>query len=247
MDRMLYIAMAGAKQTMRSQAVNANNLANINTTGFRADLEAIKTVNVYGDGYQSRAYSQSFHSGVKFTAGITMTTGRSLDIALSDKGYLAVQGPDGREAYTRAGNLRITANGQLQTVNGFPVMGNSGPISIPPYQKLEIGRDGTITVQPLGQSAAALSVVDRIRVVKPDESKLTKNAQGLLVLPLGSIEPAPDPKVQVYSGRLESSNVNAVGALINMIDLARQFEMNVKMMRTAEQNESAVTQLMRMS
>ncbi len=245
MDRMIYVAMTGAKQIMRAQAVNANNLANISTTGFRADLETIKSLQVYGDGYASRTYSQSQHSGIDLTQGTSITTGKSLDIALSGDGYIAVQTAKGGEGYTRAGNLRVSVNGLLETATGHKVLGNGGPISIPNYEKIYIGSDGTISILPVGQKATALSVVDRIRIVKPDAEKLSKNERGLLVLPQGEPDPVPDITTRVSSGQLESSNVNAIGALINMIDLSRQFEMNVKMMKTAEQNDSSVAQLMR--
>lgn len=245
MDRMLYIGMNGADQIVKAQTVNANNLANVSTTAFRADLDALRSVSVYGTGYASRAYSETFQTGIDLSAGTVMTTGRTLDIALSEKGYLAVLAKDGKDAYTRAGNLRINANGQLETGSGHLVLGNNGPIAVPPYQKLEIGVDGTITIQPQGQGVAALSVVDRLRLVSPDEAKLNKNVQGLLVLPDTEAAPAPDAKVRITTGALETSNVNAVEAMIIMIDLARQYEMNVKVMKSAETNEGALAQLLR--
>lgn len=247
MDRMIYLAMSGANQITRAQTVNANNLANVSTQGFRADLEAVQARPVYGTGYASRAYSETYQSGVDLSAGTLMSTGRELDIALSDKGYLAVTGPDGREAYTRAGNLRITANGQLVTANGYAVLGNGGPIAVPPSEKIDIGVDGTITVKGTGQSAAALSVVDRLRLVSPDPKLLGKSEHGLLVLPENSAVPSADAGVRVSSGMLETSNVNAVGSMMRMIELARQFEMNVKLMQTAQQNDTATAQLLRMT
>jgi flagellar basal-body rod protein FlgF len=247
MDRFLYLSMSGAKEIVRAQGVNANNLANVSTYGFRADLETAKNVQVYGDGYASRVYSQAEGTGVDLKSGHMVKTGRALDIALSDKGYIAVQSRDGKEAYTRSGNLKITANGQLLTGSGHPVMGNSGPISIPPSSKIEIGADGTITIQPNGQDVSALSVVDRIKLVKPDEKQLNKNEEGLLVLPEGASAPNADNTVKVSTGMLETSNVNAVSAMVRMIELARQFEINVKLMKTAEQNEAAASQLLSMN
>lgn len=247
MDRMLYIAMAGAKQTVRAQSVNANNLANSNTTGFRADIQFATDRQVYGDGHRSRAYNETVSPGINLNRGAVISTGRALDVVVSDKAYLAVQTADGKEGYTRAGNLKVTANGLLQTASGHPVIGNNGPIALPPYEKLEIGVDGTITVLPKGQSAAALSVVDRIKLVKPDESQFSKNEQGLLVLPQGTAVPNPDPKVRLTSGMIESSNVNSIESLITMMDLSRQFEMNIKLMRSAKENDTAVAALLKLN
>jgi len=247
MDRFLYIASDAANQVMKAQAVNANNLANVSTTGFRADLEALKSVSVYGTGYASRAFAQTYQSGVDLESGTTMTTGRTLDIALSSKGYLAVQAKDGKEAYTRAGDLRVTSNGQLVTGAGHPVLGNGGPIALPPFEKLEIAKDGTITIRGIGQSAAALTVVDRIRLVNPEAKRLSKNEQGLLVLPVDDAKPVADSAVSIITGVLESSNVNSVESMVIMLDLARQFEMNIKLMKSAEDNGTALQQLLRIS
>ncbi len=245
MDRMLYIAMGGAKQAVRAQSVNANNLANSNTVGFRADIQFATDRQVYGDGYSSRAYNETVSPGINLKLGAVISTGRSLDVVVSQKGYIAVQATDGKEAYTRAGNFKVTANGLLQTANGHPVIGNNGPIALPPYEKLEIGADGTITILPKGQSAASLSVIDRIKLVKPEESQLSKNFQGLLVLPEAAVLPPPDPKIRVTSGMIESSNVNSIESLISMMDISRQYEMNIKLMKSAKENDAAVAQLLR--
>lgn len=247
MDRMIYIAMDAANQTARAQAVNANNLANASTTAFRADLEALRSISVDGAGYASRAYSQTYQTGVDLSSGSMMTTGRTLDVALSGKGYIAVQAKDGTEAYTRRGDLKVTSNGQLLTGAGNPVIGNGGPIALPPFEKLEIGVDGTITIRGIGQSAAALTVVDRIRLVDPDGKRLSKNEQGLLVLPQEDARPNAGASVRISSGTLESSNVNAIEAMVAMLDLARQFELNIKMVKSAEDNETALQQVLRLS
>ncbi|VAW73981.1 Flagellar basal-body rod protein FlgF [hydrothermal vent metagenome] len=247
MDRMLYIAMAGAKQAVRAQTVNANNLANSSTVGFRADIQFATDRQVYGDGYSSRAYNETVSPGINFTEGGSMSTGRSLDVIVSPKGYITVQTATGKEAYTRAGNFKVTANGLLQTASGHSVIGNNGPIALPPYDKLEIGSDGTITILPKGQTAASLSVIDRIKLVTPKESELLKNTQGLLVLPEGAAVPAPDPKTRLTGGMLETSNVNSIESLILMMDIARQYETNIKLMKSAKENDAAVAQLLRSS
>lgn len=247
MDKVVYISMVGAKQTMHAQAINANNLANISTTGFRADLVTIQTLHDKSIGHDSRSYGRVLHTGVDLSQGTNVSTGRSLDIALSGEGYLAVQSANGQEAYTRAGNLKVSVNGILETIKGAKLIGNSGPITIPEYKKIHIGVDGTISILPIGQQATQLSVVDRIKVVNLDATKLRKNEQGMLVLQPDSPKPVPDTKTRIQSGMLESSNVSAVGALINMIDLARQFEMNVKVIRTEEETDKTLSQLMRLT
>ncbi|MFQ5486962.1 MAG: flagellar basal-body rod protein FlgF [Gammaproteobacteria bacterium] len=247
MDRMLYVAMSGAKQMMLAQAVNTNNLANAGTTGFREDLALFDSKPLAGQGLPTRVYAQAEHKGVNLASGSMVETGRDLDVAVQGKGWIAVQGTDGGEAYTRAGNLKITALGALVTADGLPVLGNSGvPIAIPPAEKVEIGRDGTITIRPPGQSPQALAVVDRIKLVNPDESQLYKDNVGLIRLrDGGSAESAAG--VTLEAGKLEMSNVNSVEAMVNMISLARQFEMSIKMMNIAKENDSASTQLMRIA
>jgi flagellar basal-body rod protein FlgF len=246
MDRLLYIAMSGAKETMLAQTVNTHNLANANTTGFRADLQAFQSLPVYGPVYPSRVYALSEGMDVDYAPGALITTGRDLDVAVNGDGWIAVQASDGSEALTRSGELRIDSNGLLTTAAGHPVMGNAGPVAVPPFEKLEIGTDGTLTVQPLGQSPNTLAVVDRIKLVNPDISRMEKREDGLIQLQ--GAEPAvPDAQVRLLTGGLESSNVNSVEAMVNMIRLARQFELQIKMMSTSEQNDEATAQIMRIS
>ena len=245
MDRLLYVAMTGARETMQAQALNAQNLANASTTGFRADLQSFQSVPVNGPGYASRVYGVAEGQGVDTTPGSVMGTGRDLDIAVKGDGWIAVQGPDGNEAYTRAGDLRVDSLGLLRTGTGRPVMGNGSPIAVPPFEKIEIAADGTITIRPLGQAANALAVVDRIKLVNPPSSDLTKGADGLIHLKGGDAAEA-DASVEIQAGALESSNVNTVEAMVNLIQLARQYETQVKMMQNAEENDQASAQLMRM-
>lgn len=238
MDRLIYIAMSGASQLMKAQTVNNNNLANLNTAGFRADMESIRALPVYGPGYPSRVYAQDDGAGVKLGEGETITTGRSLDVAIAGKGFIAVQAKNGTEAYTRAGNLKLTDSGQLLTADGNPVLGNSGPIAIPPSEKIDIGEDGTISVLPVGQEASTLAVVDRIKLVNPPADQLMKNEHGLLRLKKPA-RVAADASVRLSSGKLESSNVSAIGSMVHMIELSRQYEMQVNVMRTSKDNDAA--------
>lgn len=245
MDRMLYVAMNGAKQTMLAQAINTHNLANANTAAFQSDLSALLSQPVTGPGQPSRVYAGVASLGVNHAAGTINQTGRDLDVAVSGAGWIAVQAPDGTEAYTRAGNLQLTSTGQLVNGAGYPVLGNGGPIAVPPAEKIAIGSDGTISIRPLGQTANALAVVDRIKLVKADGSTLVKTEDGLMHPRQGSDLP-PDSSVQLVGGALESSNVSGVEALVNMIDLARQFEMQIKLMKGAEENDKASSQILRL-
>jgi flagellar basal-body rod protein FlgF len=245
MDKMLYISMSTAQQTMRAQAANSNNLANLNTTGFRADFEQFRSIPVLGEGVPSRVYSASERIATNFEQGTLQSTGRELDISIQGEGFIAVQGKDGREGYTRAGDLRVTSTGQLTTGTGLTVLGEGGPISIPAAEKVEIGSDGTISIRPLGSSASGLAQLDRIKLVTPELSQLQKSADGLIRLVDGSNAPS-DASVKVASGTLESSNVNAVGALVNMISLQRQYEMQIKMMSTAQENSTASARLLQL-
>jgi flagellar basal-body rod protein FlgF len=245
MDRSLFIAMNAAQQTMLAQATNANNLANINTTGFRADFEQFRSMPVFGEGLPTRVYSMTERPATDYQQGSVQSTGRDLDISIQGEGFMAVQGKDGREGYTRAGDLHITETGQLVTGTGLAVMGEGGPIAIPPAEQVEIGSDGTISIRPIGEAANALAVLDRIKLVKPNLQQVFKDSDGLMRMQDGSEAPL-DATVTVASGTLESSNVNAVGALVKMIELQRQYEMQVKMMKTSQENSAASARLMQL-
>lgn len=246
MDRMLYVAMSGAKQNMLAQAINSNNLANISTTGFRADLAAARSMPVYGgSGHPTRVYSMTEKPGIDFNQGAMSTTGRDLDIAIAGKGFLSVQTPDGNEAYTRAGDLKTDSAGVLQTGSGYTVLGEGGPIVIPESAKVDIGKDGTISITQVGDAGGGSTIIDRLKLVNPDFKELKRNEYGLFVLKDGQNADADD-EVSIVSGTIETSNVNAAAALVNMIELARQFEMQVKMLKTAEENNAQAAQMMKL-
>jgi flagellar basal-body rod protein FlgF len=243
---MVYLAMTGARQMLAQQAAASNNLANAATPGFRADLEAFRAMPVFGPGAPSRVYAMAERPAVNLTPGTLETTGNDLDLAVDGEGFIAVQAANGTEAYTRAGNLRMSGNGQLETGNGRPVLGNGGPIGIPPAEALVIGSDGTISIRPVGQGAETLAQVDRIKLVRPALRDLVKGEDGLFRLKNGANAEA-DASVRVVQGALETSNVNAVAEMINMITYQRNFELQVRAMRTAEENDSAAAQLLRVA
>ncbi len=246
MDRMLYIAMAGAKEAMLAQQVNTQNLANASTPGFRADLESMLSEPVYGPGFATRAYALSQDmKTMSFAQGGLEATGRDLDVAVNGDGWLVVQSPDGGNSLSRRGDLRISAEGLMTNGAGDPVMGNDGPIAIPPFETLEIGSDGTISIRPIGQPVNALAIIERILLVNPEVSRLDKGEDGKIRLSDGEV-PVADAGVRLFSGTLEKSNVNSVQAMVRMIELQRHYELQVKMMATAKDLSESTQQLMRM-
>ncbi|MBT8099562.1 MAG: flagellar basal-body rod protein FlgF [Gammaproteobacteria bacterium] len=245
MDEMIYIAMTGAKQTEYAQTINSNNLANLSTTGFRADLHAFSSAAIDGPGVESRINAVADTYGTDFSQGAVSNTGRKLDVAVQGEGFIAVQAPDGSEAYTRAGDLRIEAGGLLTTGAGHLVIGDGGPVAIPPHSSLLVGGDGTISIQPLGQGPETLSIVDRIKLVNPDLATLSKGSDGLLYLADGEVA-AADANVSIMAGALEGSNVNIAKTLVNMIELARQYEMQINVIKNSEENADTSAQLMRL-
>ena len=235
---------SGTQQIMTMMAANTHNMANANTTGFRQDLMQFRSQPVYGEGMPTRVYSMTERGGVDMSHGAIKTTGRDLDFALKGNGWIAVQRDDGSEGYTRAGDLRVSASGLLENGMKLQIMGNKGPIAIPPAEKIDVGDDGTITIIPLGQDAANMVVIDRIKLVNPPEAKLRKGNDGLMQLPDGAIAP-PDAAVRLIPKALEGSNVNTVTALVNMIQLSRQYEMQTKMMKNAKENDTKSANLMK--
>ena len=246
MDKLLYVAMTGASQNARAQQAHANNLANISTTGFRRDFEQARSMQVFGDSFPARVYAMTERPGTDFTSATLQETGRDLDVAVDGDGWVAVQAPDGSEAYVRTGSLNIDTFGLLRTSDGLPVMGNAGPIAIPPQEKIEIGQDGSISIRALGEDPNVVVNVDRLKLVNPDPRQLEKGTDGLIRMKDGQpLE--PDANVRVTSGFLEASNVNAVAEMTSVLALARQFELHVKMMRTAEEDAAAMARVLQLS
>ncbi len=243
MDRLVYIAMTGAQQLLEQQAVSAHNLANASTTGYKAETSAFRVAPLNGPGLPTRAYAIDTTVGADLTPGALQPTGRDLDVAIQGPGFLTVQGRDGTEAYTRDGGFSIDADGGLTTRGGLTVLGDGGPINIPPDSKVAIAHDGTVSVTSFGQSAANVTVVGRLKLVNPAPGEVIKGQDGLFRLRSGAQAEA-DPAVSVVAGALESSNVNAVTSMVEMINLARQFEMHMKLLQNVEGNEQRAAQLL---
>ncbi len=243
MDHSTYIAMTGASQIMQAQSEVANNLANANTVGFKSELSAFKALPVQGEGAASRINSVDRGAGWDMSAGPTVATGRDLDVAVRGQGWIAVQAPDGSEGYTRAGNLKIDASGLLTDARGNPVLGDGGPISVPPAGHVSIGKDGTVSLVPLGESPSTIATVGRIKLVNPPADQLQLRGDSLMHLRDGGSAPA-DADVTVESKALEQSNVNPTDMLVRMIQLSRQFEMQVRSIHTADQDAQASSKLL---
>ena len=243
MDRLIYTAMTGASQAFMRQAGVANNLANASTTGFRAMEHRFRAVPVQGPGAPTRAFVVDASVANVFDQGPLMATGRPLDVAVQGAGWIAVEGANGAEAYTRAGNLQVNVNGQLQTASGLNVLGDGGPIAIPPDNNITIAPDGTVSAIPSFGTPNNVNVVGRIKLVNPPENQLVRGDDGLFRTQGGA--PAEvDENVKLAAATLEGSNVNPVDSMVSMISLARQFEMQVRMLQTADNNAEKATQLL---
>jgi flagellar basal-body rod protein FlgF len=238
MDRMIYLSMAAAKATMHRQEVVSHNLANASTNGFRAELAAFRAVPVRGDGASTRVYALESTVGYSNAPGVVQTTGRPLDVAVKGNSWLAVQALDGTEAYTRAGALEVNAEGLLTDVQGRPVVGDGGPLTLPANATVEVAADGTVSAK-VGRERP--QPVGRLKLVTP-EAPLQRGTDGLFRASEGDL--AGDPAARLQSGALEGSNVNAIESMVAMIAAARQFEQQMKALQTAEQKEQSATKLL---
>ncbi len=246
MDRLIYTAMTGARHAFLQQAGIAHNLANASTLGYRAMEHKFRAVQVQGEAAPTRAFVVDASVADVFDAGPMMATGRPLDVAIQGEGWIAVETADGSEAYTRAGNLQVNANGQLQTASGLNVLGDGGPIAIPPDNSIEISADGTVSAIPLFGTPNNVNVVGRIKLVNPVADTLARGADGLFRSKDGTVANA-DENVRLAAETLEGSNVNPVDAMVNMISVARQFEMQIKMLQMADANAGRASQILSMN
>lgn len=243
MDRMIYTAMTGALHTLNQQATAAQNLANASTTGYRAEANAFRAVPVFGDGLPTRAFVVDSTTGADFTPGPIQQTGRNLDVAIQGSGWISIQLENGDEAYTRQGNLKVSPNGILQTQSGLNVKGNTGIIAVPENSRITIAKDGTVSAVPITPLPNTVVIIDRIKLVDPPENQLRKGEDGLFRLQ-GGDEAFIDGNVLLAAGALEGSNVNLVHEMVSMISLARQFDMQMKILESAENNAQQASELL---
>lgn len=240
MDALIYTVMSGADRTLRAQQVHANNMANLETAGFRADMEMSLSQNVAGYGYDARHPTALQGNAVDQRVGVLAATGRDLDVAIKGQGYFAVA-YNGGEAYTRAGNFEVDSEGAL-SVNGRPVLGDGGPIVLPPFDAVQIGLDGTISIRPQGESQ--MQQIDKLKLVKPAPADVSKNPVGLIVSRNGSPF-AADDGVAVQGGHLERSNVSAVDEMVSTMALNRDFEVQMRLYKAADEMADAGNRLIR--
>ncbi|MEC5318476.1 flagellar basal body rod protein FlgF [Brenneria populi subsp. brevivirga] len=251
MDHAIYTAMGAASQTLEQQAVTANNLANASTPGFRAQLSALRAVPVNGLSLPTRTLVVASTPGVDMTQGVMDYTGRSMDVAVSQDGWLAVQAADGSEAYTRNGNIEINADGQLM-IQGHLVQGDGGPIEVPPQAQITIASDGTISALNAGDPPNTIAQLGRLKLVQATGQEVTRSDDGLFRLTpeaqqqRGNVLPN-DPTMQVMPGVLEGSNVNPVDTMVDMIANARRFEMQMKVIGSVDDNTQRANQILAMS
>jgi len=243
MDRLIYTVASGTKHIMEQQATTSNNLANVSTTGFRAQLDSFRAVPVQSEGLPTRAFVVDNTVGSDFSAGALQATGRDLDVAVKGKGWIAVQMADGTESYTRNGALEVSANGILQTSNGLTIAGENGPITIPPDSKVSVGSDGSISTLSTTTVPATPTVLGRIKLVNPNDADLVRGDDGMFRLKDGTSAPS-DPAVGLVGGALEGSNVSAVDSMVNMISLARSFETQMSLLKNAENNAAKAAQIL---
>lgn len=247
MDKLIYTAMTGARQTLDQQAAVAHNLANVSSTGYKSEEHRLRAVQLQSgtdsSALPTRAFVVDASVGSNFASGPLMQTNRPLDVAIQGQGWLAVQMPDGSEAYTRNGSLQIDTTGVLQTRDGYPLASLSGVIALPPDNRFTIGTDGTVTALPETGAQNTANAVGQLKLVNPPEADLVRGSDGLFRMKDGS-QADQDPNVQVAGGFLEGSNVNVVEQMVTMISLARQFELQTRMLSTAQSNDQSATQLL---
>ncbi|MBW8744001.1 MAG: flagellar basal body rod protein FlgF [Sphingomonas sp.] len=246
MDRLIYSSLAAMRGAMARQATIANNLANVNTVGFRGEFTSAEAEWLKGSGLSGRATVSQDVTGANMTAGAVQSTGRDLDVALNGDALLTVQASDGSEAYTRRGDLQLSDSGLLTTGDGLPVQGQSGPITIPPADSVSIGKDGQIWIVPQGGDPKSPQAVDTIKLVSPQGSTIKKGLDGLFHVDGGGALPS-DPDATLTAKSIEGSNVNASATLVDMIDASRSWEAQVKMLTTAQDMDKSASALMQIS
>ena len=245
MDRLIHTSLSGLRGAMSRQTTTANNLANVNTTGFRAEMTSARALWVRGDGLEARAMSSQEVASADMTGGTVTETGRALDIAMEGDALLAVQARDGSEAYTRRGDLQLSETGLLTTGDGLPVLGEQGPVTLPPADSMRIDRDGTVWIVPAGGDPNVPQAAARLKLATPAGSQVRKGLDGLFRVTNGGILPS-DPEARVTPRSLEGSNVSATQALIDMVEASRGWDHHLNLVTTAREIDTSAADLMRL-
>ncbi len=245
MDKLAYTSVNAMKSLMTRQTAIANNMANSNTVGFKADMVSAKSQYLNGPGHNSRAMAVERDMQADMNTGAVTQTGRSMDIAMEGDAMIAVQAADGKEAYSRRGDFRIAASGAMVTGDGLPVLGESGPITMPPAERVDIGADGTVFFVPQGGDPTQPQELDRIKLVSMTGSAISKGPDALFRAADDGTLPVDD-NARVISGALEESNVNMTAALVDMIETSRAWETQAKLLKTAQELDEASAGVMSM-
>lgn len=245
MDKLVYTALSGLKSQMAAQGVIANNIANASTIGYRQDRVSFERLMLKGQALETRSPAAEEVADFDRRSGAIVSTGRNLDVAVTSDSWIAVQAADGSEAYTRRGDLKVALSGVLETGDGFPVMGETGPITIPPHDRIMISDDGSITIQPKGaEPGAPMQEVGRLKLVSAEGSKTKKGLDNLLHVENGGVLPT-DMAARVASGSLEQSNVNLTQSLVDMIENQRGYEVQANLLSEAKKMDEQSASLMR--
>ncbi|MDE2405411.1 MAG: flagellar basal body rod protein FlgF [Sphingomonadales bacterium] len=246
MDRLIYTAMSGMTDSMTRERVIASNMANAQTVGFRAEMIYSTPVTVKGDSLEVRALSDGEVHGASMRPGVIDQTGRPLDLALNGDAMLTVQAEDGSEAYTRRGDLSVTPSGVLQNGDGRPVMGNGGPITVPPNAIVAITPEGQVMVSNPETPDQPATQVDKLKLASPAGSRIGKGLDGLFRVIGGGVLP-DDANASLNPGALEQSNVSASEVMVQMVQAQRLFDIRTKMIATAREVDQSGSSLMRIT
>ena len=245
MDRLVFAAMTGARSALGQMAVTANNLANASTPGFREQIAAFRAVPMGGDGANTHAFALDTTPGSNFQAAALESTGNPFDVAIQGDGFFVVRRADGREALTRAGNFRTSVTGELVTAGGLPVLGDAGPITIPPNSSIpQIGNDGTVVI--FDGTSPQPQILGKLRLVRPDPKSLSRSADGLFEAP-NTQALTSDPLIAAKQGFVEGSNVSVAAAMVALVGQQRLFDLNVKMIQNADTNARSANGIMTLS
>jgi flagellar basal-body rod protein FlgF len=245
MDKLIHTSLSAMRATMARQAATANNIANASTTGFRAEMTSVRPLWITGPGLPDRAVASEEVQAADMSGAATVATGRPLDIALNGDALLTVQAENGDESYTRRGDLIVSGSGLLTTGDGHPVIGEGGPVTVPPADQMRIDKDGTLWIVPAGGDANAPQKIDRLKLASPAGSNIVKHIDGLFRVRGGGALPG-DPEASVTAGALEGSNVNPTTALVDMIDASRSWDTQIKLLTTARDLDTETANLMKL-
>ena len=245
MDRLVYTAVSGMNASMMRERMTASNMANAQTIGFKAEVMRAETVTLDGPQLDVRAMNRSEVKGANMKEGAIIATGRPLDVAMTGNTMLAVQSVGGQEAYTRRGDLSVSTTGVIENGEGLPVLGESGPLMVPPGAMVSISQDGSVMVYDPTTPEQAPQKLDRLKLVSTQGSQLEKDLAGVFRVPGGGVLPVNDD-AKVIPESLEQSNVNSSEVLVDMIESQRLFDLRTKLVSTAKELDEGSSKLMRL-